>query len=147
MEITSEIKNRLSEAGLKATHPRIVVLKELMESADHPTAESIYERVREDNPSISKGSVYRVLDVLVDASLIQQVSVRSGSKRYDANMSPHAHIYCLNTHKIQDYYDDELYSLINDFFRKKRIRNFKISEIKLHVNGERIDSEADVIIS
>ena len=146
MEITNQIKNQLSEAGLKSTHPRIVVLRELMVCGDHPTAEGIHENLKEDNPSISLGSVYRVLDVLVDAGLIQRVSVRSGSKRYDANMSPHGHFYCLESNKIQDFYDEELYGLINDFFRKKRIKNFKIKEIKLQVNGERIDPELDVTI-
>ena len=146
MEITNQIKERLSEVGLKATHPRITVLRELMVSNDHPTAEAIHETIKVDNPSISLGSVYRVLDVLVDAGLIQRVSVRSGSKRYDANMNPHGHIYCLKTNKIQDFYDEELYGLINDFFRKKRIKNFRINEIKLQVNGERIDPEADVKI-
>ena len=146
MEITNQIKERLGDVGLKATHPRITVLRELMVSDDHPTAEAIHETIKVNNPSISLGSVYRVLDVLVDAGLIQRVSVRSGSKRYDANMNPHGHIYCLKTNKIQDFYDEELYGLINDFFRKKRIKNFRINEIKLQVNGERIDPEADVKI-
>ena len=146
MEITNQIKERLSDVGLKATHPRITVLRELMVSDDHPTAEAIHETIKVDNPSISLGSVYRVVDVLVDSGLIQRVSVRSGSKRYDANMTPHGHIYCLKTNKIQDFYDEELYGLINDFFRKKRIKNFRINEIKLQVNGERIDPEADVKI-
>ncbi|SNT06885.1 Fur family transcriptional regulator, peroxide stress response regulator [Ekhidna lutea] len=142
----SHIKEQLSEVGLKATHPRIVVLQKLMTSHDHPTAENIHETIKEDNPSISLGSVYRVLDVLVEAGLIQRVSVRSGSKRYDANMNPHGHIYCLKTNRIQDFYDEELYGLINEFFRKKKIRNFRINEIKLQVNGERIDPEDDVTI-
>ncbi|MEP1032936.1 Fur family transcriptional regulator [Ekhidna sp.] len=147
MEITNQVKEQLSEAGLKATHPRIVVLRELVVSNDHPTAEHIHEKIKIDNPSISLGSVYRVLDVLVVAGLIQRVSVRSGSKRFDANMSPHGHLYCHKTNKIQDFYDEELYELINDFFRKKRIRNFKINEIKLQVNGERIDPEVDITIT
>ncbi|MEO9871891.1 Fur family transcriptional regulator [Ekhidna sp.] len=147
MEIINQIKDRLSEAGLKATHPRMVILREVMTSEDHPSAENIYEEIRNDNPSISLGSIYRVLDVLVDSGLLQRVSVKSGSKRYDANLNPHGHIYCLKTNKIQDFYDEELYSLINDFFKKKRIRNFKINEIKLQVNGERIDPEVDVTIN
>ncbi|MEO1254600.1 MAG: Fur family transcriptional regulator, partial [Bacteroidota bacterium] len=146
MEIISVAKDRLEQAGLKATHPRIVILKALMISSDHPTAEAIHENIKIDNPSISLGSVYRVLDVLVDSNLIQRVSVRSGSKRYDANMNPHGHIYCLKSNKIQDFYDEELYDLINDFFKKKRIKNFKINEIKLQVNGERNDPEVDVTI-
>lgn len=147
MEKINQIKKQLDEVGLKATHPRIVVLNELMISDDHPSAERIHESIKESNPSISLGSVYRVLDALVEAGLIQRVSVKSGSMRYDANLSPHGHLYCLQTHKIQDFYDEELYELINEFFKKKRIRNFKINEIKLQVNGERIDPEVDITIS
>lgn len=146
MEITGQAKGRLIDVGLKATHPRIAVLRELMVSNDHPTAEGIHEKISKDNPSISLGSVYRVLDVFVDSGLIQRVLVNSGRKRYDAKLEPHGHIYCLKTDKIQDFYDEELYALINDFFRKKRIRNFKINEIKLQINGERIDPEVDVTI-
>ena len=146
MEIVSQIKNKLDSVGLKSTHPRIVVLKELLISNDHPTAEAIHDSLKEANPSISLGSVYRILDVFVDAGLIQRVSVRSGSMRYDSNMNPHGHIYCLKSNTIQDFYDEELYDLINDFFRKKKIRNFKINDIKLQINGERIDPEGDVTI-
>ncbi|WP_420577551.1 Fur family transcriptional regulator [Ekhidna sp.] len=146
MEITSQIKEQLGNVGLKATHARIAVLKELINTKSHPTAEKIHEIIKENNPSISLGSIYRVLDVLVEAGLIRRVSVQSGSKRYDANLSPHGHIYCLKTNQIQDFYDDELHSLINDFFRKKRIKNFKVNDIKLQVSGELIDPESDVTI-
>lgn len=147
MEIINQVKEQLSGAGLKATHPRIVVLRELMNTKEHPSAEHIHESIKIDNPSISLGSVYRVLDALVEFGLIQRVSIRSGSKRYDANLSPHGHLFCLKTDKIQDFYDEELYDLINEFFRKKRIRNFKINEIKLQVHGERLDPEGDITIT
>ena len=119
-----DIKKRLSDAGLKATHPRIVVYKELIISDQHPTAEAIYENIKTDNPSISLGSVYRILDVL--------------------NMGPHGHIYCLKSDTLQDFYDEELYGLINDFFRKKKLKNFRINEIKLRLNGEKVDPDSDV---
>lgn len=147
MEEISIIKNQIIEAGLKATHPRIVVLNEMINSLDHPSAERVYDRIKDANPSISLGSVYRILDDLVDGGLIRRVSVKSGSKRYDGNLSPHGHIYCFRSDEIQDFYDEELYGLINDFFKKKKIKNFKIQDIKLQVNGERIDPEEDVSIS
>ncbi|NQZ77236.1 MAG: transcriptional repressor [Ekhidna sp.] len=146
MEKFVQIKEKLSNAGLKATHPRMVVFNELMNSKDHPSAEHIHDRIKTDYPSISLGSVYRILDVLVDVKLVQRVSVRSGYKRYDANMEPHGHIYCLKTDAIQDFYDSELYDLINDFFRKKKLKNFKVKEIKLQVVGEKVDPEVDVTI-
>ncbi|GAB4247089.1 MAG: hypothetical protein Tsb0034_26170 [Ekhidna sp.] len=147
MEIISDIKKKLSEVGLKSTTPRIVVLDALIKSKDHPTAEEIFERVKNSHPSISLGSVYRVLEVLVQAGLIRRVSVKYGSKRYDADLRPHGHIYCATTNYIQDFYDEELNGLINEFFKRKKFKNFKIKDIKLQVNGERINTSSEVTIS
>lgn len=147
MEIINQIKEKLADVGLKATHPRMVVFRELIEAPDHPSAEMIHQRILPANPSISLGSVYRVLDALLDAGLIKGVSIRKGSKRYDSNLNPHGHIYCLKTDLIQDFYDEGLNDLINEFFRKKKIKNLKINEIKLQVIGERLDPESTVTIN
>lgn len=150
MEVTdttySHIKELLMEAGLKATHPRIAVLHELMKRDEHPTAERLYDRIKEQNPSISLGSVYRVLEKLVDTSLASRVATKSGTKRYDANLEQHSHIYSVNTEEIQDYHDEELNQLIKKYFERKRIQNFKITDIKLQINGEKVDPNDKVTI-
>lgn len=142
----SHIKELLLEAGLKATHPRIAVLHELMRQDDHPGAENIHEGIRENNPSISLGSVYRILEKFVEANLAVRVATKDGTKRYDANLEPHSHIYSVNTEEIQDYYDPELNDLIKKYFEQKRIENFTISEIKLQINGEKKDPKGKVTI-
>lgn len=140
------IKELLTDAGLKATHPRIAVLHELIMRDEHPTAEQLYDRIKDQNPSISLGSVYRILEKLVDTSLVSRVATRSGTKRYDANLEQHSHIYSVNTEEIQDYHDEELNQLIKDYFLKKRVRNFKIIDIKLQINGEKEDPNDKVTI-
>lgn len=140
------IKESLMEAGLKATHPRIVVFSELVNSEVHPTAEQLFERVHVDHPSISKGTVYRILDHLVNSGLVSQVATREGVKRYDANLDEHSHIYCTKTHQIQDFHSNELNELIKDYFEQKQIENFKIKDIKLQINGEKIDPDKKVNI-
>jgi Fur family peroxide stress response transcriptional regulator len=133
-------------AGLKATHPRIVVLNELIHSDIHPTADQLYERIKINNPSIARGSVYRILDTLVEAGLANGVSTRQNLKRYDANLGEHSHIYCVKTHTIQDYYDEELNQLIKNFFKQKNIQNFQIKDVKLQINGEKLDADKKVKI-
>ena len=145
-ESISFIREKLEKADLKVTHPRIVVFKAVMESHTHPTADQIYEGISDDNPSIAKGTVYRILDDLSEVGLVNQVATKQGNKRYDANLSRHAHIYCLQTHEIQDYYDEELNDLITDFFNKKSIKNFNIKDIKVQVNGEKVDPKKKVNI-
>jgi Fur family peroxide stress response transcriptional regulator len=139
------IKELLVESGLKATHPRIAVLHELTKD-EHPSAEQLHEKIREQNPSISLGSVHRILEKLVEANLAYRVATRSGTKRYDANLEPHSHIYSVNTEEIQDYHDPELNELIRDYFEKKQVGNFKITDIKLQINGEKADPDQQVTI-
>lgn len=140
------VRDLLMHAGLKATHPRIVILNELIHSDIHPTADQLFERIKSNNPSIAKGTVYRILDNLTEAGLANEVSTRQNLKRYDANLGEHSHIYCVKTHAIQDYYDEELNQLIKEFFKQKNIQNFKIKEVKLQINGEKLDAGKKVKI-
>ena len=141
------IKELLSEHELKATHPRLVVLSYMFKTESHPTAEQVHDRIHINNPSISKGTVYRVLESFTEVGLVKRVATKDGLNRYDANLEPHSHIVSLNTNEIEDYFDPELNDLINRYFEQKQIKNFKLKEIKLQINGEKIDSTKPVNIS
>ena len=143
----SAVKERLVNSGLKATHQRIVLLKAIHYFEGHPTAENIYEAVNDDNPALSLSTVYRVLEDFEKVGLINKVATRKGIQRFDSNTNPHNHIYCTNTHDIYDFFDEELNELITDFFRKRSIENFKVTDIKLQVNGEKIDPAKKVLIN
>ncbi|WP_258103700.1 Fur family transcriptional regulator [Marinoscillum sp. MHG1-6] len=139
-------KELIATAGLKATHPRIAVLHELLTNEEHPTAEQVHTALQPNNPSVSLGSVYRILEKLVEVGLARPVASRNGLKRYDARTDSHSHIYAVNTEEIQDYYDEELNDLIKGYFDKKKISNFKITEVKLQINGEKADPDKKVTI-
>lgn len=113
---------------------------------EHPTAEQVHMAIKENNPSISLGSVYRILEKLVVSNLAYRVATKSGMKRYDAKLDPHSHIYSVNTEEIQDYDDPELNTLIKNYFDKKQIKNFKITEIKVQINGQKEDPTEKVTI-
>ena len=70
------LAERCRAAGLKATPQRIAVLRSLVLSDQHPSPESTYSDVRMSLPSISRGTVYKTLETLEEAGLIQQVAVR-----------------------------------------------------------------------
>ncbi|MCR9253378.1 MAG: transcriptional repressor [bacterium] len=142
-----QIKAEISDVGLKATHQRIVIYDYLMKSKTHPTVDRIYDDVKNHIPSVSVATIYRVLEDFVTAGLIYKVATREGTMRYDANTAPHNHIYCTNTQDIIDYNDQELNDLIANFLSKKKIKNFKISDIKLQINGEKLDPDDSVSIN
>ena len=140
------LRQRLVDLGLKATQQRIVIYETLLNLKNHPTAEEIFACIKPCNPSISLGTVYKTLETFIEFQLINKVSTQNEVNRYDANTEYHNHIYCNNTQEIFDFSDADLNKLLEDFFAKKNIRNFKIQNMNLHIYGEKINPENGVSI-
>lgn len=83
------------------------ILETVMQSYDHPTAETIYNRVRKIIPNISMGTIYRNLNFLADNGDILKISMPSGD-RFDRTIYPHCHIRCKNCNCVEDFYDLKL---------------------------------------
>jgi Fur family peroxide stress response transcriptional regulator len=137
--VFSELKNRLIEKGLKVTPQRIAVLDALISLNNHPATEKIIGFVRKSHPHIAVGTVYKVLETLAEKKIIRKVKTDKDVMKYDAVLDSHHHLYCSESDKIMDYFDDKLDGIIKDYFKKKKIPGFKIEDIKLHINGKFIN--------
>jgi Fur family transcriptional regulator, peroxide stress response regulator len=131
-----EISSRLYEKGLKVTPQRIAIFEAILKLNNHPTAENIIEYIRKNHPNISVATVYKVLDVLVENGLIKKVKTENDIMRYDAIMESHHHIYCSDSDKIEDYMDDDLNKILENYFSEKKIPHFQIEDIKLQIIGK-----------
>jgi len=79
---------------VRVTAQRLAVYRALAEDPSHPTADALYRRLRGVMPSLSPGTVYRVLESLVQDGLLRRVSTTGGAGRFDANLTPHQHLIC-----------------------------------------------------
>lgn len=86
----------------KYSRQREAILNVLYSTDTHPTANRVYEKVRETIPNISLGTVYRNLAGLSETGEIISLSVGDGYERFDRNNAPHAHFYCKKCGKITD---------------------------------------------
>lgn len=136
----------LKEKGMKATVQRLVTLKELLQCSSHPTAEELHTRITISNPTISLATVYKTLDTLVENNLASRVHTTDGYMRYDGNTNSHNHIFCSNTNEIIDYEDKDLSRLLIEYFNKKAVKNLKIEDIQVQINGKKINTEKDILI-
>ncbi len=89
----------------RMTRQREAVLAELRKAKDHPTADQLYERVREYMPRISLGTVYRNLELLAATGAIRVVG-GGGGRRYDGEMASHHHVRCTGCGRLDDVYLD-----------------------------------------
>mgnify|MGYP001157441651 CR=1 FL=1 len=71
------------------------LVRDLLEgNFSHPTADEIYELARKANPSISRGTVYRNLNLLADSGEILRLNMPIGPDHYDSRTHPHYHFLC-----------------------------------------------------
>lgn len=83
----------LRDNDITVTPQRIAVLRYLDTHHTHPDADSIYEELKQDNPSLSKTTVYNTLDMLQQHDLVKVLTI--GPRfRYDFNLQPHHHFRC-----------------------------------------------------
>ena len=82
---------------------RQAILDLLSASKVHLGAETIYQRVREEQPNISMGTVYRNLDTLSEMGLVRRCSFADGKSRYELEEGDHHHhMICLRCGDIVD---------------------------------------------
>jgi len=122
--------------GLKVTPQRISVLEAVVKLNNHPTADLVIEFIQKNHPNIAIGTVYKILETLVDKNIIKKVKTDKDIMRYDAITENHHHLYYTDTDRIEDYFDDKLSNLLKDYFVKKKIPNFQIDDIKLQIIGK-----------
>lgn len=132
----NEIRSYLINKGLRVTPQRIVVLETILKLNNHPTAEQIISFLQEHHPNIATGTVYKILDILVDHGLICRVKTDHDAMRYDAITDIHHHLYCAESERIEDYFDIGLNQLLQDYFKSHQIPGFRIEDIKLQIIGK-----------
>jgi Fur family peroxide stress response transcriptional regulator len=133
---SSDIQSKLKDRGLKVTPQRMAVLEAIYELNNHPTAENIVDYIRKKHPGIAVGTVYKVLDVLVENQLIRKVKTERDVMRYDGILEHHHHLYCSECDLIEDYVDKELDELLKEYFGKKSFPGFHIDNIVLQIKGK-----------
>ena len=134
--MVTSIRENLQDKGLKVTPQRVAIFEAIVELDNHPTADDIIAFIKINHPNISVGTVYKVLDLFVENNFIKRVKTDKDIMRYDPHLTNHHHLYCSETERIEDFEDAELNQIINDYFNKNKIKNFKIADIKLQITGK-----------
>ncbi len=91
----------LRAAGFKLTAQRRAVVCLFADDRSHPTAQSIFERLRASHPSLSFATVYNTLDALSTAGTSGVLKVGAAA-RFDPNTDPHEHAVCERCERIVD---------------------------------------------
>lgn len=100
------------------TIQRDLVLDAVVKLRNHPTPEEVYEYIHKQHPTISKGTVYRNLNFLIDSGQLLKVPVPDAANRVDHTLHPHYHIICKECGQVYDVdmpYFEKIKEHIRDF--------------------------------
>lgn len=91
----------LKTDGMRLTHQRLEIIRELACAEDHPDADTVFRRVQRRVPTLSPDTVYRTISVLVDKRLIERISMPRAT-RYDPDQRIHHHFVCDRCGRLAD---------------------------------------------
>lgn len=86
--------------------------------------------------NIATATVYKALDIMVARKVIIKVDTEKNIIRYDAILEPHHHLYSAESNIIRDYENEEINKILEKYFKKNKIQDFDIEEIKLQIIGK-----------
>lgn len=94
------------DAGVKLTHQRTEIFREVAKTGDHPDAETVLRRVRRRIPTVSLDTVYRSLWMFTDLGLVKTLGPSRERTRFDANLGRHHHFVCVECGLTRDFASD-----------------------------------------
>ena len=103
-----QFKAACKKAGVKLTHQRLEVFREIAANTEHPDAETVFRGVRERVPTVSLDTVYRTLWLLDGLGLITTLGPRRESVRFDPNLEHHHHYVCVQCGLAKDFESADL---------------------------------------
>ncbi len=102
------LKAVAKKAGVKQTHQRLEIFRELALSEEHPDADSIFRAVQHRLPTASIDTVYRTLWMLHDLGLVATLGPQREGMRFDANLEQHHHYVCVRCGLVRDFVSADL---------------------------------------
>ena len=124
----------LKKKGMRYTPEREIIIREIFATHDHFDVDSLYISMRRKDARVSKASIYRLIPLLIEAGLVEQVFFDGGQMYYEHiyGHEHHCHLRCAKCRKIQEFSDPRLKDLEKDLAERF---NYRILRHRLEVMG------------
>lgn len=123
------IKKILEKHGINPSYQRIIIYKYLIENQIHPSIDQIYNSLKENNPTLSKTTVYNTIRLFIENGILSKIYCDDKEMRYDINTHNHMHFVCDKCGEIYDIKSD------NKVFQIDEIQGHKINHTSISFRG------------
>ncbi len=127
---------------MRYSKQRELVLKTVLENKVHPNAEFVYNKLKEEYPELSLGTVYRNLNSLVKNNMLKKIDIPNGSDCFDGTLAEHQHLVCTKCGKVMDISIPELERIRNNVYKKT---GFNINYTSLAFEGMCRECEMNLV--
>ena len=112
-KLLNRFKEALKKEGLKYTPQRTAVLEEIIKDKGHRESEEIYLALKKKGQSVSRATVYRTMDILVNNGFARKMNLGDGRARYESkvNSPHHDHLVCMDCGLIVEFMDQKIEDL------------------------------------
>ena len=94
---------QLKKFNIRMTNQRYAILEYLLLKSNHPTANEIYEYLKNDFPNMSVATIYNNINFFKKAGIVTELPFADGSSRFDLTETHHYHAICTNCGKVEDF--------------------------------------------
>ncbi len=125
----------LKKNNLKNTPERMIILQEILKLKTHVEAESLLDHFKSLGVKISRASIYRTLELLVNCALVKKTQFNNNCYYYEPiiNKERHDHFICRGCGAIIEFYDEELKNI---HLRLKNNYNLIIDDYTHQIYGK-----------
>lgn len=118
------------------THQRRLLIQIIQGAESHLDAEALWERARDEDPTLNKVTVYRTLAMLKSHGLVDELDLmhlEGGKHYYEARATrDHIHLACLKCGRIQEF-ESALFEKLKG--QIERERHFNITAVRVEAGG------------
>ncbi|NLE39015.1 MAG: transcriptional repressor [Pirellulaceae bacterium] len=120
------------ERGLPLTIQRREILRAVLERDDHPTADQVFDAVKQRITGLSRTTVYRVLDTLVDLGVARRLHHSRTCARFDGRTSRHHHLVCRLCDRVIDFNSSNLDAMA---LPPSNEHGFRVEDYSVQITG------------
>ncbi len=112
-KLLNRFKEALKKEGLKYTPQRTAVLEEIIKDKGHRESEEIYLALKKSGQHVSRATIYRTMDILVNNGFARKMNLGDGRARYESkvNSPHHEHLVCMECGLIVEFMDQKIEDL------------------------------------
>jgi Fur family ferric uptake transcriptional regulator len=116
------------------TKERTQLLDFIFQQQGHFSADELMFEVQKAGVKVSRATLYRSLNQMVDAGILAESDFGHGHTHYEIAVGnkPHVHLICTDSGEVREVHSRKLEDALNDLARRE---GFKIKRFKIQVFG------------